>query len=209
MTIETRNIRASPVENDTSPVRRQKRIAKHQDERFKFITKALNGYSEDLEKLFCVATWKELILAARKGTPDERRYNRDASLETLANNIIEQIASNEYSSKVAQILSAPTARRGRTSPNSTERATRFLLLAVEFDKKQDDLVRRKITGENTSDNENDDDGDKESETSSVISNSQPEDPLPVENRCLIMDLEVEGLKFRSYLTLFKFNIYYN
>jgi hypothetical protein len=120
----------------------------------------------------------------------------------LAKTIIGQIASNEYSQKVGQILSAPiiTARRGRTSPTtSAERATKFILLASDFDKKQDDMIWKKAIGERLEDEEEDD-----SESSSALSNNEEEvailpPPPIVENRCVMMELEVEGMSMFQFI----------
>lgn len=184
------NARRSPVQpGDASPVRRQKKIAKVQDERMQFITKALNGYTGDLEQLFSVATWKMLIRKAKTG---ERKSSSDSAVESLAKRIIEQIISSEYSTKVGQVLSAPTARRGRGSPIDSDRATKFILLAHDFNNKQEDMVWKRANGQDYEEEDS-----RGSETS-VISCDEEEynnnNILPIpENNTVMMELEVEGL----------------
>jgi hypothetical protein len=174
--------RRTPIE--TSPVRRRREISKHQDERMKLITKALDGYNDELSKLFEIATWKELIRKSKRGAPDERKYYSEEIAERTAKTIIEQIASREYVTKVGQILSVGL-KRGKIGVE--DRSSSFMLLASDFESRQTEGLWMRVTGRV-------DDSSSEQDDSPNLLNSSQENPT-----CVVLEL-VEGMQDLSYLS---------
>lgn len=141
-----RNGQTSRVPRESTPDRRKKVIATVQADRMKIISKALEKYTGDIDKLFDVIVWMGLIREAVKGSAEERKYSDIEKVRRVANLIMSQIVTSPYAERVGKILSAAAKRGGRSGLCGSDRATEFLMRAQEYDTNLDEKTWNKATG---------------------------------------------------------------